>query len=178
MKRLLPALGVFAALFVACSPKYIKDCSAVPGFDFKRSYKIAVLTPYVSGGSEAFAQRMQDHAIGRVSEARKLLPVNKFQIREIENAMGMGMSYQPSPSTAIEIARQLGADLAMITEIGLQPVAGDKIAPLYCSVSIVDVATGSQVYSGSGRTANPVSKEAAGEWLIDLATDCLIKGFK
>lgn len=182
MKRiaLIALLAVMAAgLLIGCSPKYIKDGSVVQGFSFADTYKIAVLTPYVSGMSDMnYAYRLGDHAILRMMEARRLVPVNKMEMRQIESAKGIGHLRQPSPFDATNIAKQLGADLVMITEIGTQPVAGDKLAPLYCSVTIIDVATGNQIYAGSGRTANPVSKEAAGEWLIDLATDVFIKGFK
>jgi len=179
VKKIVLFVIVAAVLLVGCSPKYIKDGSVIQGFSFKQTYKIAVLTPYVSGMSDQnYAYRLGDHAILRIMEARRLVPSNKFEMRQIEQAKGIGHFRQPSPFEATGIARQLGADLVIITEIGTQPVAGDKLAPLYCSVSIIEVSTGNQIYSGMGRTANPVSKEAAGEWLIDLATDVFIKGFK
>ena len=179
MKKLTILTAFIAVLIAGCSPKYIKDGSVISGFSFKQTYKIAVLTPYVSGMSDMnYAYRLGDHAILRIMEARRLVPSNKFEMRQMEQAKGIGHFKQPSPFEATGIARQLGADLVMITEIGTQPVAGDKLAPLYCSVSIIEVSTGNQIYPGNGRTANPVSKEAAGEWLIDLATDVFIKGFK
>lgn len=179
MKKITLVVIAAAALLTGCSPRYIKDGSVVQGFSFKETYKIAVLTPFVSGMSDMnYAYRLGDHAILRIMEARRLVPVNKMEMRQIETAKGIGHFKQPSPFEATNMAKQLGADLVMITEIGTQPVAGDKLAPLYCSVSIIEVATGNQIYAGSGRTANPVSKEAAGEWLIDLATDVFIKGFK
>lgn len=179
MKKLILLVGIIAALLIGCSPKYIKGGSVIQGFSFKQTYKITVLTPYVSGMSDQnYAYRLGDHAILRIMEARRLVPSNKFEMRQIEQAKGIGHFKQPSPFEATGIARQLGADLVMITEISTQPVAGDKFALDYCSVSIIEVATGNQIYSGSGRTKNPISKEAAGEWLIDLATDVFIKGFK
>ena len=176
MKRSILIL-IFILMVISCSKGYICDGTFSPGFDTKATYKIAVLTPYLSGGSEPLRDRLHNHLIMRIAKTKHLIPVNKSEIRTIEAGKAVG-GEPPSPAEAISIGREAGVDLVAITEIGIQAVPEDKGMPLYCSISIIDVFTGNEIYRGSGRTANPVSVEAGGEWVIDLATKILIKGMK
>jgi len=171
---------LFLFLFLitlSCSKGYICDGVFVPGFDTKGVYTIAVLTPYIQGGSEQLADRLHNHLIMRLTRTKHLIPIEKSRVRQVEAGRAVG-GEKPSPAEAISIARELGAQLVCITEIGVSSVPEDKGMPLYCSLSIVDVNTGTEIYRGSGRTANPVSVEAGGEWVIDLATKVLVKGMK
>ncbi len=82
---------------------------------------------------------------------------------------------------ATNIARVLGANYVVISEIGITPVPEDKatpILPLYCTVTMIDVNDESEVYRGEGRAANPLSVEAGGVTVIEYATREMLKKLK
>ena len=178
MKRYMATIFIFSIFMAGCSKNYIVDGYLSPAFDKSGTYTIAVLSPYIQGNSsEALRDRLHNHLILRISKTGHFLPIEKTRVTTIESARGIG-SMKADPSDAREIAQELNAQLVCITEIGIKPIGKDKGMPLYCSISIIDVNSGVEIYRGTGRTANPASIEAGGEWVIDLATQELLNKMK
>ncbi len=175
MKRLVILIYL---VLLTCSKNYIVNGYLNPAFDKRATYTITVLTPNIKGSaSEELRDRLHEHLVMRISKTGHLLPVSITKVKSIEEARGIG-TMNVDASEGISIAQELNTQLVCISEIGLQPIGNDKGMPLYCSVTIIDVNSGVEVYRGTGRTANPLSVEAGGEWVIDLATQELIKKMK
>jgi hypothetical protein len=165
---------LFLFLFF-CSKAYIKQGVLDPNFDQTRTYKVAIL-PFLVRGEEP-SSTLRDRAYTRLQvrlqQTGKFMIIDRFTVERVVRTYEFGATGKVDPSLARKIARELGAELVVLSELSLNPVDGGL--RILANVQILDVNKDYVIYTGQGRTDNPISKEAGAEYAIDLATDVLIK---
>ncbi|MBD3285793.1 hypothetical protein GF359_04965 [candidate division WOR-3 bacterium] len=90
IKVTLTSVFIAGFLCLSCSPKLIKtSVYSDKRFNYQKAYKIAILTPYVSGMTNInYAYRMGNYAVERIMEAQRLIPADKKIMRQIERPKG------------------------------------------------------------------------------------------
>lgn len=182
MKKNLLGLIVLVFLLVisGCSKGYIKQGSLDPGFDKTRAYKIAILPFLVRGEVGEPSPVLRDRAYTRLQvrlqETGKFMVIDKFTVERATKVHEFGTMGKVDPALGRKIGKEVGAELVALTELSLTPAGGGL--RILANVQILDVNRNYVIYTGQGRTDNPISTEAGAEWAIDLATDVLIKQTK
>ena len=171
----LIALILLSAILF-CSKGYIKQGVLDPGFDKTRTYKIAILPFLVRGESGEPSVTLRDRAYTRLQvrlqETGKFMVIDKFTVEKATRVHEFGSQGKVDPALARKIGKEVGAELVALTELSLTPVGGGL--RILANVQILDVNKNYVIYTGQGRTDNPVSIEAGAEFAIDLATDVLV----
>lgn len=179
MKHITLLAIIFASLFLACPKNYISN--GVWFKDIPRDHPtIAILTPYTPNSSVQLNDRLHNNLIMTIGGTGRFTVIPKEKVKQVEVGKSIG-NRLPTPMEATSIARVLNADYVVISEIGITPVPEDQatpILPLYCTITLVEVNSGAEVYRGEGRTANPLSVEAGGVTVIEYATRGLMKKLK
>lgn len=180
MRRItLLSITFLTFLFLACPKDYLSK--GVWFGQISRDHPtIAILTPYTPGSSFQLNDRLHNNLIMVIGGTGRFTVISKEKVKQVEAGKSIG-NRLPTPMEAITIARVLNADYVVTSEIGLTPVPEDKttpILPLYCTITVIDVNSGAEVYRGEGRAANPLSVEAGGVTVIEYATRELMKKLK
>ena len=167
-------------IILVCSKGYIKQGSLDPNFDKTRVYKIAILPFLVRGEIGEPSPVLRDRAYMRLQvrlqETGKFMVIDKFTVEKGTRVHEFGTMGKVDPALARKIGKEVGAELVALTELSLTPAEGGL--RILANVQILDVNKNYVIYTGQGRTDNPISTEAGAEWAIDLATDMLIKRLK
>ncbi len=170
MKRITLTLAL-VILILACSSKYLASGTIDPGFDTKRTYKVAVM-PFLVRGLQTPGAFQRDMAYGfltrQLMATGKLMPLDKFSVDDAVRKHEFGQQGRVDPVMARTIGKELGADLVCLAELSFEQVEPKVV--LVATVQILDVETQPVVYSGLGRMANPMSLDAAAEVALELAT--------
>jgi len=168
------------SLFIFCSKGYIKQGVLDPNFDKTRTYKVAILPFLVRGEPGEPSPVLRDRAYTRLQvrlqQTGKFMVIDKFTVERVVRTYEFGTIGKVDPALAKKIGKELGADLVCLSELSLNPVDGGL--RILANVQILDVNKDYVIYTGQGRTDNPISKEAGAEYAIDLAIDILIKRMK
>ena len=181
-KRINLGFTVLALLSIilACSKGYIKQGALDPTFDKSRSYKLAILPFLVRGEPGMPSVTLRDRAYTRLQirlqQTGRFSIIDKFTVERATRVHEFGTLGRVDPALARKIGKEVGAELVALSELSLNPVDGGL--RILANVQILDVNKDYVIYTGQGRTENPVSTEAGAEWAIDLATDILVKSMK
>ena len=176
MKKLL----FIPLILLACSRGYLKEGAVSPAFDLTRSYWVAPLPFLVRGPGITPDQFTRDRAYDYLT--MQLQKTKIFYMKDKHTTQNeidkMGLSRVPGigPDKACEVAKKVGAELAIVTEITLEPEGGGL--PVLAFIQIFDTKTNTVLYSGRGRGINPASYESAAEVAIDHALEALVKKIK
>ncbi len=180
MKKIIIILIVVLLVLTSCSKTYMKSGVFDPTFNTNGYYKIAILPFLVRGETGNPSQLLRDRAYTKAQttlmETGNFSLLDKFTIENTVDLFEFGSVGYVDPAKACEIGKELGVQLVLVNELSLTPI-GNGLNIIY-TAQIFDVATGIVVYSGQGRTTNPVSVEAGAEFAIDLAMKELIKKMK
>jgi len=171
---LLPA---FCILLGSCSQKYIGHSVIDPGFDTRRTYSVAIMPLLVRGPLVTPGSFERDRAYGfllrRLMETGKLRPMDRPTVERAVGLQEYGQQGAVSPAKAREIGRELGAQLVCLAEVSIE-----RDSVISATVDVLDVGTTTTVYSGTARSANPVSAIAAAEYALEQATEKLVRTMK
>ncbi len=171
---------VLLSIILSCSKGYIKQGVLDPNFDKTRTYKIAILPFLVRGEIGGPGPVLRDRAYTRLQvrlqETGKFMVIDKFTVERVVKTYEFGTMGKVDPALARKIGKEVGAELVALTELSLNPVDGGL--RILANVQILDVHKDYVIYTGQGRTDNPVSTEAGAEFAIDLATDILVSKMK
>jgi len=165
--------------FIFCSKGYIKYGSLDPNFDTTRTYKVAILPFLVRDTGEpdpVLRDRAYSRLQVRLQETGKFQIIDKFTVERIVKIYEFGSSGKVDPALARNIGKELGAELVVLSELSLNPIGGGL--RILANIQILDVNKNYVIYTGQGRTDNPISIEAGAEYAIDLATKVLINKMK
>ena len=177
MKKIVFILIIILIVLTSCSKSYIKSGVFDPTFNTSGYYKIAILPFLVRGETGNPSQLLRDRAYTKAQtklmETGNFSLLDKFTIENTTNLYEFGSVGYVEPSKACEIGKELGVQLVLVNELSLTPV-GNGFDIIY-TAQIFDVNTGIVIYSGQGRTTNPISVEAGAEFAIDLAMKELSK---
>lgn len=167
-------------ILLACSRGYLKEGTVSPAFDLTRSYWVAPIPFLVRGPGitpDQFTRdRAYDYLTMQLQKTNLFYMKDKYTIQTEINKMGLSRVPGIGPDKACEVAKKVGAELAIITEVTLEPEGGGL--PVLAFIQIFDSRTNTVLYSGRGRAINPASYEAAAEVAIDYALEPLIKKIK
>jgi len=167
-------------IILVCSKGYIKQGSLDPNFDKTRTYKIAILPFLVRGEIGEPSPVLRDRAYTRLQvrlqETGKFMVIDKFTIDRATKVHEFGSIGSVDPALGRKIGKEVGAELVALTELSLTPVGGGL--RILANVQILDVNKNYVIYTGQGRTDNPISTEAGAEFAIDLAIDILVSRIK
>lgn len=176
MKRLL----LIPLILLACSRGYLKEGTVSPALDLTRSYWVAPLPFLVRGPGitpDQFTRdRAYDYLTMQLQKTGIFYMKDKYTIQTEIDKMGLSRVPGIGPDKACEVAMKVGAELAIVTEVTLEPEGGGLLVLAF--IQIFDIKTRAVMYSGRGRAINPASYEAAAEVAIDYALEALIKKMK
>jgi len=175
-KIVFVSMGVLI-LFIACSRGYLKDGSVSPAFELTRSYWVAPLPFLVRGPGitpDKFTRdRAYDYLTMQLQKTNLFYMKDKYTIQTEIDKMGLSRVPGIGSEKACEVAKKVGAELVIVTDLTLEPEGGGL--PVLAFIQILDVKTKTVFYSGRGRAINPASYEAAAEVAIDNALNALLK---
>lgn len=173
MKKLI----LIPLILLACSRGYLKEGAVSPALDLTRSYWVAPMPFLVRGPGitpDQFTRdRAYDYLTMQLQKTTLFYMKDKYTIQTEIDKMGLSRVTGIGPEKACDVAKKVGAELAVLTDLTLEPEGGGL--PVLVFIQILDVKTKAVMYSGRGRAVNPASYEAAAEVAIDLALQALIK---
>ena len=178
--RRVTLLFVCALLLAgACSRRYLNEGQVSSGFDTRRSYKVAIM-PFMVRGLRTPGMFERDMAYDvlsrRLMSTGKLLPMDGFTVRDAVKKHEFGQQGFVDPVKARSIGKELGADLVSLAELSFEQVEPAPI--LVATVKLYSVDSPTILYSGLGRSTNPLSLNAAAEFALDLATSKLARSMR
>jgi len=173
MKYLILVIAIVYGI-CACSKNYFQQTYASPTYSKANRYKLILVKPsFISTkpiNNEEALNRCLFHLRAEISKLNfDVIGNEKFD--EACRARSFGGSGSITESIALEAAKSLGANTLAFTEITTESIQGGL--PLMASIRILNVADGSQLYTGKARADNPASLEAGLEFAIEKAIEGL-----
>ncbi|MFO7674842.1 MAG: hypothetical protein R6X12_00785 [bacterium] len=167
---------VFSA---GCSPKYVHEGQISPAFDTRQSYDVAIM-PFLVRGLRAPGGFERDIAYDYLARTMmgtgKLMPQDGFAVRDLVKKETFGQMDGIDPVKARALGKKLGADLVCLAELSFEQIEPKVV--LIATVKLHSVDSPTILYSGLGRSANPLSLNAAAEGALGLATKKLIEAMR